>query len=173
MTIKRDTILQAALQLFSERGFNATSTSKVAQKAGVSEGLIFRHFKNKEGLLEAILEMGKERAAAIFLSIKEESDPKERLRFILSIPSNIPQEEYPFWRLLYALKWRTDHYDAGISDPILEMLEETFKELAYPSPKEEAQLLMMLIDGMATALLLKKVTKLTPIQKLLFKKYKL
>ena len=44
MTEKQENILKAALQLFAKEGFYATSTSKVAKLAGVSEGLIFRHF---------------------------------------------------------------------------------------------------------------------------------
>ena len=44
---KKEQILNAALELFANDGFTATSTSKVAKRAGVSEGLIFRHFGNK------------------------------------------------------------------------------------------------------------------------------
>lgn len=44
-------IAQVAMALFAEHGFTATSTRKVAQAAGVSEGLIFHHFGSKIGLL--------------------------------------------------------------------------------------------------------------------------
>ena len=49
MTEKQEKIVQSALQLFAQEGYHATSTSKVAKHAGVSEGLIFRHFRNKDG----------------------------------------------------------------------------------------------------------------------------
>ncbi len=61
MTEKQEKILQSALELFAKEGFHATSTNKVAKHAGVSEGLIFRHFGNKEGLLQAILAEGRAR----------------------------------------------------------------------------------------------------------------
>ena len=48
MTDKQEKILQAALELFAKEGFKGTSTNKIAKKAGVSEGLIFRHFENKD-----------------------------------------------------------------------------------------------------------------------------
>jgi AcrR family transcriptional regulator len=51
MTEKKELILQTALRLFSEQGYEATPTNRIAKEAGVSEGLIFRHFENKEGLL--------------------------------------------------------------------------------------------------------------------------
>ncbi|MFO0954815.1 MAG: TetR/AcrR family transcriptional regulator [Isosphaeraceae bacterium] len=44
-------VAQVAMSLFAEHGFSATSTRKIAQAAGVSEGLIFHHFGSKLGLL--------------------------------------------------------------------------------------------------------------------------
>ncbi len=48
-------IIQAAASLFSQKGFNGTTTREIAAKAGVSEALIFRHFPSKEDLYGAIL----------------------------------------------------------------------------------------------------------------------
>jgi AcrR family transcriptional regulator len=52
---RKEAIIQAAVDLFAERGFHATSTSEVAAQAGVSEGIIFYYFKNKEGILVELL----------------------------------------------------------------------------------------------------------------------
>ena len=52
---RKEAILDAAIHLFSENGFSATPTSAVAKKAGVAEGLIFHHFKNKNEILLHIL----------------------------------------------------------------------------------------------------------------------
>lgn len=54
MTEKQLNIVCAAIELFSEKGFAATSTSEIAKKAGVAEGTIFRHYKTKKDLLLAI-----------------------------------------------------------------------------------------------------------------------
>ena len=48
---RKDNIIEAAVSLFAEHGYFATPTSAVAKKAGVAEGLIFHHFKNKAGIL--------------------------------------------------------------------------------------------------------------------------
>lgn len=53
-TDKQTKILEAAIEIFSEKGFAATSTSEIAQKAGVAEGTIFRHYKTKKDLLLSI-----------------------------------------------------------------------------------------------------------------------
>jgi len=54
MTEKQLNIICAAIELFSEKGFAATSTSEIAKRAGVAEGTIFRHYKTKKDLLLAI-----------------------------------------------------------------------------------------------------------------------
>ena len=54
MTEKQINILIAAIELFSEKGYEATSTSEIAKKAKVAEGTIFRYYKTKKDLLFAI-----------------------------------------------------------------------------------------------------------------------
>lgn len=53
---KKDAILKVATVLFANKGFVDTSGQELARLTGVAEGTIFYHFKNKEGLLLAILE---------------------------------------------------------------------------------------------------------------------
>lgn len=55
MTDKQLKIIQAAVQIFSEKGYAASSTSEIAQKAGVAEGTIFRHYRTKKDLLLSIV----------------------------------------------------------------------------------------------------------------------
>lgn len=54
MTEKQINILSAAIELFSEKGYEATATSEIAKKAQVAEGTIFRYYKTKKELLYAI-----------------------------------------------------------------------------------------------------------------------
>lgn len=55
LTEKQWLILEAALQIFTEKGFSAATTSEIARKAGIAEGTIFRHFKTKKDILLAAL----------------------------------------------------------------------------------------------------------------------
>ena len=48
-------ILQAATKLFSEDGYNGVSTKRIAKEAGVNEITIFRLFKTKSDLLQAVI----------------------------------------------------------------------------------------------------------------------
>jgi len=51
----RERILATAERLFAERGFDRTSTARIAAAAGVPHGLIFYHFKTKMDLLLAVI----------------------------------------------------------------------------------------------------------------------
>lgn len=51
---RREQILEAALQLFAERGFAGTSTRELAAHVGVTEPVLYRHFRSKEDLLREV-----------------------------------------------------------------------------------------------------------------------
>jgi AcrR family transcriptional regulator len=51
----RERILATAERLFAERGFDRTSTARIAAAAGVPHGLIFYHYKTKMELLLAVI----------------------------------------------------------------------------------------------------------------------
>jgi AcrR family transcriptional regulator len=51
-------ILKAAMRLFADRGFDATTTRELADAAGVAEGTLFRHFANKKAILIEVATQG-------------------------------------------------------------------------------------------------------------------
>ena len=53
---RREALVRSAMELFAQRGFRGATTREIAQAAGVSEAIIFRHFANKEELYAAILD---------------------------------------------------------------------------------------------------------------------
>jgi len=57
MTDTRRLIIEAAKELFSRKGYAAVRTKEIAQKAGVNETTLFRHFKGKRELFEQIIMM--------------------------------------------------------------------------------------------------------------------
>lgn len=78
---KRSALLQAALELFAENGFNGSPTALIAKRAGVATGTLFFYFKNKD---ELIRELFKEVLSQID-SIAMEDEPEGmpiRERFI-------------------------------------------------------------------------------------------
>jgi AcrR family transcriptional regulator len=51
---RRAAIIQAVRRTFAEKGFHGTTTRELADAAGVSEALLFKHFPNKEALFSAM-----------------------------------------------------------------------------------------------------------------------
>lgn len=173
MTEKQENIMLTALELFATEGYHAVSTSKIAKKAGVSEALIFRHFENKEGLLTAIKCVAAERMKGIMADIVMSTDPKEVIRKTLSMPLLITEQEYKVWRLTYALKWQTNEYDSKKMEPLRLVLTDAFSKLKYDDPAAEAELVLMFLDGAATAILLHEPANKKEIIEALLKKYDL
>ncbi|MEZ5105630.1 MAG: TetR/AcrR family transcriptional regulator [Draconibacterium sp.] len=153
MTDKKEKILQAALRLFANEGFYSTSTSKIAKQAGVSEGLIFRHFSNKDGLLKAILEEGETKLKILFYDVITETDPKQTIRKAIEMPGNVDKKDYDFWKLQYKLKWELEINHDKKMEPFHLALTNAFQKLGYESPETEASIIILFIDGLASYVL--------------------
>ena len=52
---RREKIIEGAAFAFAEHGFAAATTKIIAQRAGVSEALLYRHFKSKTAIYRAVL----------------------------------------------------------------------------------------------------------------------
>jgi len=74
---RRLQILAVAVSLFSQKGFRGTTTKEIAQAAGVSEAMVFRHFATKQELYSAILDH-KACASGRFDPAEMAADPIER-----------------------------------------------------------------------------------------------
>ena len=61
----RQTVLEAALKLFSRDGYSLTTLSRIAKEAGCSRGPIYWHFENKDDLYEAVLAYSQEPLEAL------------------------------------------------------------------------------------------------------------
>jgi TetR/AcrR family transcriptional regulator len=53
---RRKQLIEVAVKLFSEFGFQGTSTKSIAEAAGITEAIIYRHFATKKDLYSAILD---------------------------------------------------------------------------------------------------------------------
>ena len=104
MNEKGEKILEAALELFVKNGFDGTSTIEIARKAGVSEALIFKHFKSKAGLLEAIIKKGQEILNKPLQSILNEKNPEKIIRKTVELPIMFYSDESQYWKLMMDFK---------------------------------------------------------------------
>ncbi|WP_332446961.1 TetR/AcrR family transcriptional regulator [Sphaerochaeta sp.] len=56
MPTTKETILQTALRLFAQEGYEATSVSAIATQLGMTKGALYKHYKNKQDIFDHIVE---------------------------------------------------------------------------------------------------------------------
>ena len=173
MTEKQEKILATALELFANDGFNATPTSKIARAAGVSEGLIFKHFGNKNGLLDAIMKEAESRLEKILMPIMIETDPKSVIRKTIMLPFSVKHDQYDFWKLQFKLKWESDYQMHNKMQPLIDKLASAFSQLNFERPEEEARLLNQIVESISTEILRDNRESQEKLRELLLAKYKL
>ena len=78
----RARIMQAASQLFAEKGFAGTTTRAIAERSGVNEVTIFRHFGTKENLAKAIMDQFGGPAIADSLKARFSGDYEQDLTLV-------------------------------------------------------------------------------------------
>ncbi len=98
---RREQILRSAICLFSKQGFRGTKTRDIAQKAGISEALLFKHFPDKQSLYEAILTLKMEEKVPLILSLLDNGPPQEVLKKIALKMVEQHEKDPDFLKLLY------------------------------------------------------------------------
>lgn len=74
-------LIDAALQQFSQQGYSRTTLAMIAQAAGVSRGPIYWHFRNKEELYQAVLEVSQRPLEGLVReALARQDDPPTALR---------------------------------------------------------------------------------------------
>ncbi len=82
---KRTAIMDAALKLFTEKGFHGTSTAQISKEAGVATGTLFNYFPTKEDLINNLyFEVKGDLSRAMGKDIEAESTYQGKLRKIWS-----------------------------------------------------------------------------------------
>jgi len=73
----RDKIRSAAMQLFVHQGFGSTNVQDIADTAGISIGLLYRHYRTKDQLLNELVAYAIEGLKRNILSFESDQSPKQ------------------------------------------------------------------------------------------------
>ncbi len=171
-------IVETSLALFSEQGYEATSIRAIAQKAGISLGLLYNYFKSKEELLEEICKRGSADIAAFLESVSPEWQAMSGVERHIRQTIKILKEKRNFWKLIYGIRMQSavaqkltqemSKHIASVENKIMQNLIEA----SVPFPELEAKLLFATIDGMANHYLLHHDYPIDDVASLLIMKYK-
>lgn len=81
-TERKNEILDAAAVLFSEKGFDHTSTNDILEAVGIAKGTLYHHFKSKEAIMDAVIERQSERMLTAARHIAEDRTIPVRERML-------------------------------------------------------------------------------------------
>lgn len=77
----RETILEAATEVFAEKGFDGARVEEIAHRAGANKAMLYYHVGDKKALYDAVVGSIQMRSRAMLESILEEGgDPRDMLR---------------------------------------------------------------------------------------------
>ncbi|HVL85710.1 MAG TPA: TetR/AcrR family transcriptional regulator, partial [Pseudonocardia sp.] len=128
-------ILDAAVAVFTERGFGSASMDQVAERIGVTKPVLYTHFGSKEGLLLACIARARaELLAAVAAAAGSADTPEEMLRRGTRAFFDFLDAQGPAWTLLYS--------EAGVASEALEAVRRQQTEfiatlLAAQAPDTE------------------------------------
>src|SRR5919108_4230887 len=155
---RKTQILDAAILCFARRGFHQTSMHDISAEAGISVGLIYRYFQNKEAVIAAMADRHKKQIHEILERARQAPNLRESLEtlFTAHCGESEPHVTAAFVVDLFAEASRNTHVAelvrdvcetsmSGVTDLIARSPEGKASDL---SPHEMAELIFAVSDGM-------------------------
>lgn len=92
--VRQQQITEAALHVIGLKGIRGATTVEIASAAGISEGNLYRHFRNKEEIIKSVIDKIGSDLVAILAAVVEVSDPLKKLeitfkRHLMYIEENV------------------------------------------------------------------------------------
>ena len=132
--VRQDQIIDAALALMADRGVRRLSMAAIARRVGFAPSAIYRHFRGKDALLDAVIERVRERLhGAIAAARAETDDPVEALRRLLDRHMGLLRQNRGLQRVMLADDFHVGHPErrqrllglfAGYLDGVADIVRE-------------------------------------------------
>ena len=170
-------IVEAALELFSENGYDKTTIRMIAQKAGISLGLLYNYFVGKDELLKEIY---RKSIRYIRASLQDDGDllKANDVESYIRLTFRLLKENKKFWKLFYGIRMQSpiiqdlENEMKAENNYIQKRMEQKLLHANIPFPGLEAKLLFATIEGISHHYLLKEDYPLDDVANLLLMKYR-
>jgi AcrR family transcriptional regulator len=146
-------IQETALELFAKKGYHITSISMIAQKAGISKGLLYNYYESKEDLLNEIINHGLQQIMDMIDPNHDGEITSNELEGMIHESFRMLEVHPKFWTLYFSLLPQADVFSI-IKNRFQEtykqltgMMAEYFKKNDVEDPEAEAIILGSLLDG--------------------------
>lgn len=126
-------IQDAALQVFRRRGYVGSTTSEIARRAGVAEGALYKFYRSKREILEAVI---CEWYAVTIVEYREAyariADPYERMRFAIAHNLDCLTDDVSIANLYLELRRDPDFRSSRLAEfnkEYIGLMKDTIREL--------------------------------------------
>ncbi|MEP7013805.1 MAG: TetR/AcrR family transcriptional regulator [Verrucomicrobiota bacterium] len=135
---RRTQILEAAIICFAKRGFHQASMHDISAEAGISVGLIYRYFANKEAVISAMADGHKKEISGVLERARQAPTLLESLEILFTAHccENSPKVQSAFVVDLYAEASRNPHVADLVRD-VLQTAMDGVTDLIGRSPEGE------------------------------------
>jgi len=148
----RENIEKIALELFAIKGYHATSISQIAEKAGISKGLLYNYYKSKEHLLDSVIMKVFDEIMRIVQMSENLPAEKQIEQMIIQTTEHL-KKNITFWQLYLFLVHQSDVHKKlselyeKMRDDYLNYVVKLFQEMGSNNPTMEALMLGTMFDG--------------------------
>ncbi|WMM26155.1 TetR/AcrR family transcriptional regulator [Tissierella sp. MB52-C2] len=154
---RREQILESALNIFIEKGYNGSTTMDIAKEAGISEVTLFRYFDSKKQIFLDAIE------PILVTSLKEsivaskDLEPIEKLEYILKDRIKFISKHHEVIKLiLMESQINPEIADFNFINQITSLLKDSIKETDMEI-KDESFLIRLLMGSILSFLYLPKI----------------
>jgi AcrR family transcriptional regulator len=146
-------IKKVALEIIYEEGFESSSISKIAKRAGISKGLLYNYYESKEEMIREIILEGFDEFLAFFDPNKDGILTLEEAKYFIDAMFNILESNLKYWRLYFSIMLQPKVMAVIAEDfnnlitPLLNMVNDFFKSLGSDNPQADTRITLALLDG--------------------------
>jgi len=161
---QKEKIQEAAKKAFRERGFHNATMRQIAEYAGVSQGLAYRYFKNKDAIIETIIVEEQQKTRSFLAELKDFNDFINNAVFYLKMlfePTKIPDCMDPV--IYIELRSEANRnpemeriiraWDNDDMDQFMDFIDRCYKQIGRSISKEtlhcKMSLMATIFDGFA------------------------
>ena len=130
--MRRNELMDVAEQLFAEKGYDHTSPSDIARRAGVVRGTFYHYFRSRDDLIRAIIFRHFERNLKYIGDVAADPvlDATDKFRRIVDSFFTIPAQKAQFGLLISEEPQVSNHkdYEAFVREHILPLLQQIIRQ---------------------------------------------
>jgi AcrR family transcriptional regulator len=151
--VRKKEIMDTALELFATEGFDKTSISQIAGKAGISKGLLYNYFSSKEELIKTIIFNGLDSLTSFIDPNHDGVLTRKELQYFIEEFFDAIKINQHYWRLYFTLFFQShvlkmvEKRLIVMINTYMKMLVAYFRSKGSEDPETDAIMLGAILDG--------------------------